>query len=221
MKRKKLIKWCLCVIVCIGLFAGGIVCWVYNSPDTVPVSHSLKARLYWHTNVNPWSLGQVRDYCRKFGYNEDYYIICDFGRVSGKKRFFLYDLNDLSHIMSSYCMHGDGSGSTAEKPVFSNRVGSNCSSLGLFALKGIGSPKIKNSIHLVGLDLSNSNAYSRGLLIHSSMKTTVFRGETDYIPLGVESHGCFTISADCLIRLMSIYHLHGKRKRILMWACYQ
>lgn len=183
--------------------------------------YSLIARQYWYAKVNPWDLEQVRSYCQKFGYNDDYYIICDFGRKSGKKRFYLYDLSTRDRIISSYCMQGDEGGSTAEKPEFSNRMGSNCSSLGLFALKGIGAHKIKNCIRLVGLDHGNSNTYGRGLLIHSSKKTTFFRGQTDYIPLGVESHGCFTISAKCLARLMAIYHLHGKRKRILMWACYQ
>lgn len=115
-----------------GLLSCGLAYWIYNSPDTAPVPHSLKTRVYWHTKINPWNLGQVRDYCRKFGYNDDYYTICDFGRASGKKPFYLYKLNKHERIMSSYCIHGDGSGSTAEHPAFSNRVGSSCSSLGLY-----------------------------------------------------------------------------------------
>ena len=216
---KRIFWWLSGLFLTAALATGGLAWWIYKSPDTAPIPKSTKARLFWHNNVNPWNLQQVRDYCQRFGYNDAYYIICDFGTASGKKRFYLYDLNSRRRIMSSYCMHGNGGGSTDEKPVFSNKPGSNCSSVGLFALKGIGSHSIKNCIRLTGLSRTNSMASARGLLIHSSRKTTHFGGEQKYIPLGDESHGCFTISAGCLAQLMAVYSLHGKKKRILMWAC--
>ncbi len=219
MKYKKFLIRSLSIIALMAITIGGMYWWIYKSPDTAPIPQSYRARLYWHQKVNPWDLQQVQNYCKKFGYNDSYYIICDFGKASGRKRFYLYDLNDKERIMRSYCMHGNGGGSTAKKPVFSNLPGSNCSSIGLYALKGIGSYSIKNSIRLTGLDNTNSMARARGLLIHSSKKTSRFHGEKDYIPLGDESHGCFTISSSCLAELMTIYSVHGKKKRILMWAC--
>lgn len=216
---KKIFRRLIILLLTAALASGGFVWWIYHSPDTVPIPKSTKARLFWHNKVNPWDLQQVRDYCRKFGYNDTYYIICDFGMSSGKKRFYLYNLNSRRRIMSSYCMHGNGGGSTDEKPVFSNKPGSNCSSIGLYALKGIGSYSMKSCIRVTGLDRTNSMARTRGLLIHSSRKTTRFDGGQKYIPLGDESHGCFTISAGSLAQLMAIYSLHGKKKRILMWAC--
>lgn len=216
---KKIFRRLIILLLTAALASGGFAWWIYHSPDTAPLPKSTKARLFWHNNVNPWDLQQVRDYCRKFGYNDTYYIICDFGMPSGKKRFYLYDLNSRRCIMSSYCMHGNGGGSTDEKPVFSNKPGSNCSSIGLYALKGIGSYSMKSCIRVTGLDRTNSMARTRGLLIHSSRKTTLFDGGQKYIPLGDESHGCFTISAGSLVQLMAIYSLYGKKKRILMWAC--
>lgn len=216
---KKIFRRLIILLLTAALATGGFAWWIYHSPDTAPLPKSTKSRLFWHNKVNPWDLQQVRDYCRKFGYNDTYYIICDFGMPSGKKRFYLYDLNSRRRIMSSYCMHGNGGGSTDEKAVFSNKPGSNCSSVGLFALKGIGSYSMKNCIRVTGLDRTNSMARARGLLIHSSRKTTCFDGGQKYIPLGDESHGCFTISAGSLVQLMAIYSLYGKKKRILMWAC--
>lgn len=216
---KKIFRWFLILLLTAALATGGFVWWIYHSPDTAPIPKSTKARLFWHNKVNPWDLQQVRDYCRKFGYNDTYYIICDFGMPSGKKRFYLYNLNSRRRIMSSYCMHGNGGGSTDEKAVFSNKPGSNCSSIGLYALKGIGSHSMKSCIRVTGLDRTNSMARARGLLIHSSRKTTLFDGGQKNIPLGDESHGCFTISAGSLVQLMAIYSLYGKKKRILMWAC--
>lgn len=80
-------------------------------------------------------------------------------------------------IMESYCMHGNGSGSTDVKPVFSNMPGSHASSIGVYVLCGIGSKNMKTSIRLEGLDSTNSNARPRGILIHSSWKTFRFHGQ--------------------------------------------
>lgn len=54
--------------------------------------------------------------------------------------------------MESYCMHGCGSGSTEASPQFSNKLESNASSLGLYALTGIGPRKLRYSIRLQGVD---------------------------------------------------------------------
>lgn len=217
--KKKIALISLGVIILIAAICGGGLYWlVYYSQETSPVIHKTAITAYWHRRVNPEDLGQVQRFCKRFGYNDDYYLECDFGKASGEKRFYLYDLNTGKRLMSSYCMHGKGGGSTAAKPVFSNKKDSNCSSIGLYALCGIGSNSIKNSIKLEGLDMTNFNARARGILIHSADKVTQFQGQSKYIPLGYESNGCFTIEWPCLQRLMVDYALHGKRKRILLWA---
>lgn len=175
---------------------------------------------YWQQRVDPRNLDEVKRFAQKFGYNDDYYIVCDFGKRSGLKRFYVYDLNSRKLIMRSYCMHGSGSGSTPEKPVFSNQPGSYASCLGRFALCGIGSHKVKNSIRLEGLDRTNSNASRRGILIHSAGVVTRFRGQEKYLPVDARlSRGCFTIEAGTLSQLKKIYRQHGRHERILLWAC--
>ena len=92
----------------------------------------------WYHQVDCENLTQVRDYCDRRGYSTDYYILVDFSKPSGKKRFFIYDLQRGKRVMSSYCMHGSGKGNTAARPKFSNNPGSGCTSLGRYVMIGKG-----------------------------------------------------------------------------------
>lgn len=125
----------------------------------------------WYGKVDCENLSQVRDYCDWRGYSTDYYILVDFSIPSGKKRFFIYDLQNGKRLMSSYCMHGSGKGNTDAKPKFSNEFGSGCSSLGRYVMVGKGR-KFKNCIRLRGLDKTNYLAETRGISIHSAGKVT-------------------------------------------------
>ena len=188
-----------------------------------------KNRQEWH-DINPqeWydevvhkDLKQVRDYCRRSNFSTHYYIMVDFSRPSGKKRFFIYDLKKEKRVMSSYCMHGSGKGNTDAKPKFSNKIGSGCSSLGRYIMVGKGSARFKNCLRLRGLDKTNSMAKARGILIHSAGKVTRFNGETDYIPIGKESEGCFTVSRECVDRVMELYEQSSSKRPVLIWAKYK
>lgn len=80
----------------------------------------------------------LKSYCHKKGLSGNYAIVLDFDftKSSRKHRFFVCDLKKHEIISSSLCAHGSGKGSTITKPVFSNEVGSNCSSLGHYAITG-------------------------------------------------------------------------------------
>ena len=54
----------------------------------------------WYHQVDCENLTQVRDYCDRRGYSTDYYILVDFSKPSGKKRFFIYDLQRGKRVMS-------------------------------------------------------------------------------------------------------------------------
>ena len=151
---------------------------------------------------------------------EPFYILVDFSIPSGKKRFFVYDLRSGRKVMSSYCMHGSGPGNTDAEPKFSNKFGSGCSSLGRYIMVGKGT-KFKNCIRLRGLDKSNCLAEARGILIHSAGKVSRFHGETEYIPIGTESEGCFTVSSDCVSKVMEIYQNSSKQRPVMVFAKYE
>lgn len=173
----------------------------------------------WYGKVDCEDLSEVKDYCELRGYSTDYYILVDFSIPSGKKRFFIYDLQRGKRVLSSYCMHGSGKGNTDATPKFSNELGSGCSSLGRYVMAGKGR-KFKNSIRLRGLDKTNNLAEARGILIHSARKVTRFSGESDYIPIGSESRGCFTVSRDCVAKVMKIYRGASKRRPVMLYAKY-
>jgi hypothetical protein len=192
---------------------------VYNR-YTKPLWKNYVAGKEWYSKVDPENTKQVRDYCKRRGYSTEYYILVDFRIPSGKKRFFVYDLQKGRRVISSYCMHGSGKGNTNAKPKFSNKPDCGCSSLGRYIMVGKGA-KFKNSLRLRGLDRSNYLAETRGILIHSAGKVTRFHGEKEYIPIGSESRGCFTVSRDCVSKVMEIYKGSSNKRPVMLFAKYE
>ena len=112
---------------------------------------------------------EALEYCKENGYSTDYCLLVDYGRHSGRVRFFLWDFQKEKQVMKCLCAHGYGKGSTARKPVFSNEPGSFCSSLGHYKVgreKTMSKPKGRKALVLYGKDKTNSNALQRGILIH-------------------------------------------------------
>ena len=211
-------------LICIAMVLLLVVCIPFVPPVynryTKPLWKNYMAGKEWYSKVDPENTEQVRDYCERRGYSTEYYILVDFSIPSGKKRFFVYDLQNGCKVLSSYCMHGSGKGNTNAKPKFSNKPGSGCSSLGRYIMVGKGA-KFKNCIRLRGLDRSNSLAEMRGILIHSAGNVSRFHGEAEYIPIGSESRGCFTVSRDCVSKVMEIYRGSSKQRPVLLFAKYE
>ena len=112
---------------------------------------------------------EALEYCKENGYSTDYCLLVDYGRHSGRVRFLLWDFEKEKPVLKCLCAHGYGKGSTARKPVFSNELGSFCSSLGHYRVgreKTMSKPKGRKALVLYGQDKTNSNAIQRGILIH-------------------------------------------------------
>ena len=112
---------------------------------------------------------EALEYCKENGYSTDYCLLVDYGRHSGRVRFFLWDFEKEKPVLKSLCAHGYGKGSTARRPVFSNEIGSFCSSLGHYRVgkeKTMSKPKGRKALVLYGKDKTNSNTLQRGILIH-------------------------------------------------------
>lgn len=219
MKTKNKIYIILLVVIVLLIASIPFVPPIYNR-YTKPLYKNYVDGKEWYGKVDCENLSQVRDYCERRGYSTDYYILVDFSIPSGKKRFFIYDLQRGKRVLSSYCMHGSGKGNTDAKPKFSNEFGSGCSSLGRYVMVGKGS-KFKKSIRLRGLDKTNYLAETRGILIHSAGKVTRFSGDREYIPIGSESRGCFTVSRDCVTKVMEIYRGASKHRPVMLYAKYK
>lgn len=157
-------------------------------------------------------------YAQRKGLNENYCIFLDYGIPSGKPRLFVWSFDEGRVVYSGYAMHGPGKGSTDETPVFSNVPGSNCSSLGRFEVTRYRGRVNKSGFYLKGLELSNSSAFSRGIMIHSSKWVDCNRWRK-YIPLNEKSClGCVTVSTR---DMAYINRLVGKQEgNLLLWSYY-
>lgn len=163
----------------------------------------------------------LKEYCRKKGLSENYAIVVDYSIPSGKHRFFVCDLKKQKIIASSLCAHGAGKGSTVFKPIFSNEIGSNCSSLGHYKITGRHQMSSSGlpSFRLQGLDTSNSNAMKRGILIHSAKLVSYCRLGIYpfYLPLDRRiSSGCFAIDIDMMDVVGDL--VDNEKKPILLYA---
>ena len=213
--RHKTLK--LFLLACVALL---MLCGRDFMPIARSVWSSYKSGREWERNVDQRDMQQVRDYCRKYGYNDRYYVEVDFSVPSGRKRFTIYDLRTGRQAYASYCMHGSGEGNTEAVPRFSNVPGSKCSSLGRYLITGHGTSKrLGRYLALRGLDRTNYNAARRGIYIHSARVVSRFRGETDYLPLGTASEGCFTVTGNCVTRMFDLYAEGGRP--IMLYAKYE
>lgn len=157
----------------------------------------------------------------QYGASTRYMMLVDFSIPSNKDRFFVWDTEKDGIVYSTWCAHGCGGGSTAEKPVFSNKPGSNCSSLGLYTVdRGTGvSPKWGYTYHAVdGLDNTNSNARSRQIIIHYWGSVTSDWQNKISVSMNCDyrSAGCFTLPEPSFWDIDKI--IKSEPKKILLYA---
>lgn len=95
--------------------------------------------------------------------------VIDFSRVSSERRFFIINI-ETGAVWSIAVAHGKGSDAEhdgiAEK--FSNRPGSNASSLGFYLAAETYKGSNGLSLRLDGLSVTNSNARRRAIVIHGA-----------------------------------------------------
>lgn len=127
----------------------------------------------------------------------DYICYINFSQPSAEERFYIYDMSIHKFIYSGLTQHGSGKGNTARRAKFSNEIGSGCSSLGVYEVtsyENMHTIPIK-CFRLKGLSLTNSNAETRGIVIHPSLTASLvpFELKGASLPLTIESKGCFAV----------------------------
>lgn len=154
-------------------------------------------------------------FAKRHNMNEHYALFVDYGIPSGTPRLFVWDHHQKRIVTSTHVMHGLGGGSTDEKPQFSNRPNSECSSLGRFLVTKDHGTRLKRSFRLKGMDFDNRSAYERGLMIHSS-RWVDSHSQMRYIPLHRAScQGCVTVSVKGMNYLWSL--INQEDKPLLLW----
>jgi hypothetical protein len=148
-------------------------------------------------------------YYSEYHLNNKFVIYVDFSKSRNKKRLWIIDNGKV--IANSYTSHGGGSHSSNYRPPnkFSNKIGSNQSSLGIYKIFSIKNmnPKKKHfcvcrdfvktnkcshygkKFPLMGLEKSNYFSLVRGILIHTSsfVSEKMCTGNSD---------GCFVVSPE-------------------------
>ena len=134
-------------------------------------------------------------YCKKNGYNSHIGILVDYSVHSGKCRYFVWDFAKRKAVVSSVCPQGKGRGKTYGKDVFSNKPGSNCSSLGHYSIGKERKMYTMNfdCLELDGLDASNSNARARTILLHPTYLLPISVYPLPICSAIPYSSGCVTI----------------------------
>jgi L,D-transpeptidase catalytic domain len=153
-------------------------------------------------------------YAQAHDYNTQYCFMADMKIESGKKRFFVYNLQKDSIELSGLVTHGSGTTNTGNIQ-FSNTANSLCTSLGKYKIGNSYTGKFGLAFKLYGLDNTNSNAFNRFVVLHSH--ACVPNGETSPFPI-CESWGCPTVAPAFLGELKK--YIDNSEKPLLLQIYY-
>jgi len=130
-------------------------------------------------------------------------VIVDYTKPSSEKRMTVVDLKTGRAKMNTLVAHGVNSG-LLYATNFSDQVGSEKSSLGLYKVAEEFNGKHGHSLRLDGLDPGwNINARKRGIIVHSAKyvsKETMKENRHEYNRLG-RSQGCLALSDKDMAKL--------------------
>jgi L,D-transpeptidase catalytic domain len=153
----------------------------------------------------------LKKYCAAHHYNSKICFLVDMKIASGKKRFFVYDLQTDSILIAGLVAHGSCDNGFQIEPKFSNKENSGCSCLGKFKIGESYNGRFGMAYKLYGLDSSNANAFVRSIVLHSY--NCVPDQETYPLPV-CNSRGCAMVSPHFLEKLES--YLNATDKSILL-----
>lgn len=163
--------------------------------------------------------GEAAYFIRQHDFEDGFCILADMHLHSGIRRMFVWDLKSDTIIRAFNVSHGCGSkvwswDLTKNQPVFSNKDGSHCSSLGKYRIGERGYSQwgihVKYALH--GLDKSNDHAFSRAIVLHSWDEITDDEVYPDGTP---EGWGCPAVSNASMRFLDSC--LKKVDKPVLLW----
>ncbi|WP_278554377.1 murein L,D-transpeptidase catalytic domain-containing protein [Elizabethkingia bruuniana] len=114
----------------------------------------------------------IRKFAAENNYNQDIAFFADLSVSSNKYRFFVIDLKSDKILDKGLVAHGSGSekGKINGKLKFSNTDGSYCSSIGKYVVKNSYNGDFGKAYRLIGLDNTNSNTFSRAIVLHKYSK---------------------------------------------------
>jgi hypothetical protein len=137
----------------------------------------------------------LKEYTKKNGFDTTTCFMINMGIASGKKRFFVYNLQKDAIEESGLVAHGSGSNTKSGELKFNNTIGGLATSLGKYKIGNSYYGAFGLAYKLYGLDASNNKAIERFVVLHSH--DCVPSEEVDPFPICV-SWGCPTVAPSFL-----------------------
>lgn len=148
-------------------------------------------------------------------YNNQLVFVVDLKIMSGKNRFFVYDLKQNKITDQGLMAHGSGSETGKEDELhFSNIPDSNTTSLGMYAIGKDYVGKFGKAYKLFGLDKTNDKAFERFIVLHHYEKVPY---EEQDSPI-CNSLGCPMVNEIFFGRLEKL--IDASEKPILLYLYY-
>ena len=148
-------------------------------------------------------------------YNNELVFLADLKIMSGKNRFFVYNLKQNKITDQGLMAHGSGSETGIEGELyFSNIPDSNTTSLGLYAIGKDYVGKFGKSYKLFGLEKTNDKAFERFIVLHHYEKVPY---EEQSNPI-CNSLGCPMVNETYFGRLEKL--IDASEKPILLYLYY-
>ena len=158
----------------------------------------------------------AKDYIYQHAYSRSYCFLLDMRIPSGKKRFFVYNLNKDSVELAGLVTHGSGSQQTdSDELLFSNESNSYCTSLGKYKVGKSYTGTFGLAYKLCGLDETNDNAFNRCVVLHSHNCVPAEEVFPSTICLSL---GCPTVSPPFLTKLRE--YIDNAAQPMLLWIYY-
>ncbi|GAO42882.1 hypothetical protein FPE01S_01_19000 [Flavihumibacter petaseus NBRC 106054] len=154
---------------------------------------------------------KIAKFAEKNGCNSDFAFLLDMSVKSNKNRFFVINLRTNTIEMSALVAQGRGNQRLNLDKDYSNRPGSNCSSLGMYKIGKPYDGDFGRSYRLAGLDATNKNAAARAIVLHAM--GSIPNMETNF-PIW-QSEGCPSVSPAVLEKIGNM--IDGSKKPVLMW----
>ncbi|MGH2647535.1 MAG: murein L,D-transpeptidase catalytic domain-containing protein [Ginsengibacter sp.] len=180
-----------------------------TSPGSISsVSHLADAEI---SKINI-KVSELEKFASDKKFSRKFIFFVDMSLPSGKNRFFVYDLAKDSIVKTSLVAHGSGNSGFSITPKFSNQKESSCTALGKYRIGKSYAGRFGTAYKLYGLDSSNSNAFSRYIVLHSY--SCVPEQETYPLPI-CNSRGCPMVSLSFLKQLENI--INRSKEPVLLW----
>ena len=145
-------------------------------------------------------------------FSDRYAFFIDMRLPSGKKRFFVYDLQKDTIRFAGLVAHGSCNNRFLETPQFSNTPECGCSAAGKYKIGNAYEGRFGKAFKLHGLDSTNFNAYGRYIVLHAY--SCVPDEEVHPQPI-CNSLGCPMVSYLFLTTLTAL--IENTQKPILLW----